>query len=267
MTDMVMAGAGDVTRENGYGLLIQSAGFGEIDDGLLRPLLESRVDGAILYLSGEPSSRDAYAAGSPSSATRRCSSARRATRRCLRSRRRTSTAPSSSRPPAREGPRADRLRRRAHLVADDRGALQRYRAALQAASIEPARELQLFRGPLGRGQRRRDGATLLELREPPTAIMAANDLLALGVVRTARRARPPGAGRRRDQRLQQLDFSDFVEPALTTVSIPVYEMGRAARRSSSTGSRAAPTASRSRSRSRSCSGSRLDLSPGTQAVA
>ena len=61
MTDMIIAGAGDVTRERGYGLLIQSARLGEMDDGLLRPLLEGRVDGAVMYLSGEPVSRDLYA--------------------------------------------------------------------------------------------------------------------------------------------------------------------------------------------------------------
>src|SRR6476659_4688304 len=60
MTDMIMAGAGDVTREHGYALLIQSARLGEAEGGLLRPLLESRVDAGILYLSGEPGSRDVY---------------------------------------------------------------------------------------------------------------------------------------------------------------------------------------------------------------
>ena len=104
-----------------------------------------------------------------------------------------------------------------------------YRAALQAASIEPARELQLFRGRWDATSGAEMADTLLELRDPPTAIMAANDLLALGVIRDRSSAldlRVPDdiavSG------FNDFDFSAFVEPALTTVSIPVYEMGRAA---------------------------------------
>ena len=58
--------------------------------------------------------------------------------------------------------------------------------------------------------------------------MAANDLLALGAMRTvlSRGLRVP-----EDMAVSgfnDFDFSAFVEPALTTVSIPVYEMGRSA---------------------------------------
>ena len=59
MTDLVMAGVGDVARDRGYGVLIQSARPGSIDDGLLAPLHEHRVDGAMLYLSGDASVRSA----------------------------------------------------------------------------------------------------------------------------------------------------------------------------------------------------------------
>ena len=229
MTDMVMAGAGDVTRENGYGLLIQSAGFGEIDDGLLRPVLESRVDGAILYLSGEPSSRDAYVhrvaeLGHPS---------------VLFGEARHETLPSVTAANF-DGAfqLATHLLEKGHeriafvaartswpMIEERYGG---YRAALQAASIEPARELQLFRGRWDAASGAEMAATLLELREPPTAIMAANDLLALGVVRTARRRGLQVPGDVAISGFNNFDFSDFVEPALTTVSIPVYEMGRAA---------------------------------------
>ena len=229
MTDMVMAGAGDVTRENGYGLLIQSARLGEIDDGLLAPLLESRVDGAILYLSGEPTSRNAY--------VRRVAELGRPA--VLFGESRDGDLPSIT---AANFDGAQELA--THLL--DRGHTRvafvaartswpmieerygGYRAALQAAGIEPARELQLFRGRWDAASGAEMAATLLELRDPPTAIMAANDLLALGAMRTvlSRGLRVP-----EDMAVSgfnDFDFSAFVEPALTTVSIPVYEMGRSA---------------------------------------
>ena len=229
MTDMVMAGAGDVTRENGYGLLIQSAGFGEIDDGLLRPLFESRVDGAILYLSGEPSSRDAY--------VRRV--AELGLPAVLFGEARDGSLPSVTAANFDGASRlATHLLEKGHtriafvaartswpMIEERYGG---YRAALQAAEIEPARELQLFRGRWDAASGAEMAETLFELRDPPTAIMAANDLLALGVVRTARRRGLQVPGDVAISGFNNFDFSDFVEPALTTVSIPVYEMGRAA---------------------------------------
>jgi DNA-binding LacI/PurR family transcriptional regulator len=105
-----------------------------------------------------------------------------------------------------------------------------YRAALQEFDVEPARELQQFRGRFDPTAGEALADTLLELREPPTAIVAANDVLALGVFRSAhhRRLRIPDdlavTG------FNDFDFSAYLNPALTTVSVPVYEMGRAAGR-------------------------------------
>ena len=229
MTDMVMAGAGDLTREQGYGLLIQSARLGEIDDGLLRPLLESRVDGAILYLSGEPNSRNAY--------VRRVAELGRPS--VVFGEEREGTLPSVT---AANFDGAFKLvnhllerghKRIAFVAARTSWPMieerySGYRAALQAASIEPARELQLFRGRWDATSGAEMADTLLELREPPTAIMAANDLLALGVMRTVRLRSMRVPDDIAVSGFNDFDFSAFVEPALTTVSLPVYEMGRAA---------------------------------------
>ena len=58
MTDLIIAGIGDVARDNGYSLLIQAARPDPDDaDRLFSPLLEDRVDGAFLFLSGAPSVR------------------------------------------------------------------------------------------------------------------------------------------------------------------------------------------------------------------
>ena len=58
MTDLILAGIGDVARDNGYSLLIQAARPEPDDvDRLFSPLLEERVDGAFLFLSGSPAVR------------------------------------------------------------------------------------------------------------------------------------------------------------------------------------------------------------------
>ena len=58
MTDLIIAGIGDVARDHGYSLLIQAARPDPDDaDRLFSPLLEDRVDGAFLFLSGAPSVR------------------------------------------------------------------------------------------------------------------------------------------------------------------------------------------------------------------
>ena len=58
MTDLIIAGIGDVARDHGYSLLIQAARPDPDDaDRLFSPLLEERVDGAFLFLSGAPSVR------------------------------------------------------------------------------------------------------------------------------------------------------------------------------------------------------------------
>src|SRR5919201_2104245 len=60
MTDQVIAGVGDVARDCGYSVLIHAGLPGPPDRGLLRPVLESRVDGVLLFLSGPPAQRRWY---------------------------------------------------------------------------------------------------------------------------------------------------------------------------------------------------------------
>src|ERR1700761_2535432 len=62
MTDLIIAGIGDVARDRGYGLLIRAARPHEPDPALIRPLLEKRADGAFLFMSGEPDIRRWYVA-------------------------------------------------------------------------------------------------------------------------------------------------------------------------------------------------------------
>ena len=60
MTDLIMSGIGDIARDRGYGLLIQATRPHEPDPALVRPLLESRADGAFLFMSGKPKVRRWY---------------------------------------------------------------------------------------------------------------------------------------------------------------------------------------------------------------
>jgi LacI family transcriptional regulator len=74
-----------------------------------------------------------------------------------------------------------------------------------------------------------DGATQLAgLREPPTAIVAANDLAAIGAISALKEL-----GMRVPERMSIAGFDDIrmaalVDPPLTTIAQPTYRMGQAA---------------------------------------
>jgi LacI family transcriptional regulator len=102
-----------------------------------------------------------------------------------------------------------------------------YRAALAAAGILPDPALEVESVPeITPG--REAAEQLLDLPEPPTAIFAFNDNIAIGAVHAARAygLRVPGD-------LSIVGFDDvehatIVTPALTTVRQPLAEMGRTA---------------------------------------
>lgn len=102
-----------------------------------------------------------------------------------------------------------------------------YYSALAAGGILPDPELELESDFEISGGR--DGAErLLSLPEPPTAIFAFNDNLAIGVVQAAR-----ARGVRVPEDLSVVGFDDIehatiVTPELTTVRQPLAEMGRTA---------------------------------------
>jgi DNA-binding LacI/PurR family transcriptional regulator len=71
---------------------------------------------------------------------------------------------------------------------------------------------------------------LLALDQPPTAIFAANDLMALGAIYAIR-----DAGMRVPDHIALVgyddrDFAEWIRPPLTTIRMPSYEMGQAAAR-------------------------------------
>ena len=78
MTDLIIAGIGDVARDRGYSLLIQAARPDPDDaDRLFSPLLEERVDGAFFLPPVRRRCGAGRSGGSTSSASASSSSSRR----------------------------------------------------------------------------------------------------------------------------------------------------------------------------------------------
>jgi LacI family transcriptional regulator len=112
---------------------------------------------------------------------------------------------------------------RGWLATEDRR--RGYRAALAAAGILPDPALEVEAVPeIAPG---RDAAEqLLDLSQPPTAIFAFNDNIAIGAIEAAK-----ARGLRVPEDLSIVGFDDvenatIVTPALTTVRQPLAEMGR-----------------------------------------
>jgi DNA-binding LacI/PurR family transcriptional regulator len=108
-----------------------------------------------------------------------------------------------------------------------RARLDGYRAAMDAAGVPVDPDLVRVSTLYVEGGQR-DGAELLRLSEPPTAIVTANDLQAMGVYQAAHRA-----GVRIPDELSVVGFDDlpfagWSVPPLTTVRQPLVQMGVAA---------------------------------------
>lgn len=108
-----------------------------------------------------------------------------------------------------------------------RARLDGYRAAMDAAGVPVDPELVRISTLYVEGGLR-DGAELLRLPDPPTAIFTANDLQAFGVYEAARQA-----GLRIPEDLSVVGFDDlpftqWAGPPMTTVRQPLAQMGATA---------------------------------------
>ncbi len=108
-----------------------------------------------------------------------------------------------------------------------RARMDGYHAAMDAAGV-PAQTQLLSHGPFhvdeGVGQARR----LFRLPEPPTAIIAGNDLQALGVYQAAREARLHIPEDVSVVGFDDLPIARWVSPPLTTIRQPLFEMAETA---------------------------------------
>jgi LacI family transcriptional regulator len=110
-----------------------------------------------------------------------------------------------------------------------RARLDGYRAGLDAAGIAFDPEL-VVEGDFDYQSGFRAGCKLLELAEPPSAVFAASDQMALGVYEAVRKK-----GLRVPEDISVVGFDDLPEarwasPPLTTVRQPLAEMGKLAAR-------------------------------------
>jgi len=228
MTDQVIAGVGDIARDRGYSVLIHAGRPGRPDSGLLKPVLESRVDGVLLFLSGPPEQRAWYPARAA-----QLNVPTVVMEEALAGDELQMSVTSENRAGARS--LADHLIRGGHTRIAFIAARQPwpmveqrhlgYREALAAAGLEPDPSLELFEGIWDAADAGSMVDRLLALPDPPTAVMGGNDLLAIGAMRQAR-----ARGLRVPDDLAVTGFNDFafaefVDPPLTTVHVPGYEMG------------------------------------------
>ncbi|MER5185084.1 substrate-binding domain-containing protein [Streptomyces sp. NPDC002896] len=108
-----------------------------------------------------------------------------------------------------------------------RARLGGYRAALEGAGI-PVDASLIARGDFRHASGFTGCNTLLDLREPPTALFAASDPMALGAIEALRRR-----GLRVPEDISVVGFDDLPEvrwcaPPLTTVRQPLADMGKMA---------------------------------------
>ena len=229
LTDQLIAGVGDVAREKMYSVLIQSARPGEHDIDFFGALRDGRVDGAVIQLSGKRSIRREYLEEARSLGLP------------------IVVIDEENLPPGLLSVRAEQKhgarvltdhliqsghRRIAFIGAEIPWAVveQRvagYRASLRASSIPfDTRYLLLKAGYKALGGE--ELATFLLKRSRssrPTAIICGSDLLAAGAMFAAKSL---GLSIPKDVAIagfNDFEFSAYLDPPLTTIRVPAYEMG------------------------------------------
>jgi len=231
LTALYLSGMGDVARAHDVSVLVHSS---HADDDLVRPVLDREVSGACLLLSGPRARRQRVAdrvaeSGVPFVLLDEV---------VPRSRTRHLTVLADQR----DGSRrlvlhlASRGHRRIAFVAaaaewavlEERYA--GYRNGLTDSGIPSDSALCVFEGGWEPTDIGPHVDLLLALPDPPTAIVCGSDLMALRVVRHLL-----DAGLRVPQDVAVCGYDDFVfaphmDPPLTTVAVPAWEMGRAAAR-------------------------------------
>lgn len=229
LTSLYLAGLADATRACGYGVLVHAA---ETGTDLLRPLREGHLDGVCLLLSGRRAERlriaDAVAAvRSPFVLLDEV---------LPRSRHHYPAVTADQRQGARRLVLhlAERGHRRlAFLAAASEWAVLEeryagYRGALDELGIRPDSRLTRFEGDWRPGTTASMVDAVLAVPDPPTALICGSDLVAAAAIR---HLRDLGRDVPRDVAVtgfDDFDFSPHLQPALTTVAVPAWEMGRAA---------------------------------------
>lgn len=229
MTDLIISGVGAVARDRGYTVLVHAAGSEQFDYGLLDPLQQNRADGALLMLSGSPSLRRRY-----------IQEAQRLTSNFVVFEDVDNASITSVTADNRQG--SSDMTRRLISAGHRRIAfissaiswpmieqrLAGYKAALLEAGIGFDPSLTRFEGEWHAATGERLAAQLCDEADPPSALLAGNDLLAAGAIKALkeRGLRIPEdfavAG------FNDFEFSEYIDPPLTTLKVPGFEIGSVA---------------------------------------
>lgn len=105
-----------------------------------------------------------------------------------------------------------------------------FRAAMDRNGLAVDADLVQFRDSYSRDEGRRGLAALLDAGRRFSAVVAANDLLALGCYDALKAARLGCPGDVSVTGFNDMPLVDMMDPPLTTVRIPQYDMGAAAAR-------------------------------------
>lgn len=232
LMDLLIAGVADIARDRGYGVLIQGARPGRHDESFLRSTREGRADGIIVQLSGTPAVRrslidEARALGVdvvvideeglPADVmgvrAEQASGMRALTERLIAQGHRRFAFIGARMPWA---------------VVEQRVA--GFREAIAAAGLTVEEDRILLEAGFEASEGETLAARLLALPDRPTALMCSSDLQAAGALRAVK-----SAGLRIPEDVavtgfESFSFSAYLEPPLTTVRVPAYEMGQRAAR-------------------------------------
>ncbi len=228
MTDLFLAGLGDELRDSRNGLLIRADHPGAEFEQILEPVIEGRVDGAVLSLSGEPKLRAAYV------------DRLQAIEQPLLLLQEHGIDGDVASVSAEDRSGSREICR--HLIGLGHERIGFITAAQSWSAIEERiagyRDAHAEAGlPFKDTLIRRTGdfkpldamvgaSDLLDLHPRVTAVMCGNDLVALGVIKAARERGLQVPGDLAVAGFDDFDFAAAVDPPLTTVRIPGYEMGR-----------------------------------------
>ena len=230
LTHRLIAGVGDVAREFGYGVLIELGQGSEGPKALLESLKDGRADGAVIQLYGPRNTRkrcaiEASELGVPvviidDTALPTGTLSVRASQE--------SAAADLTRLLVSQG--RDRIAFIGDAVtwAGVEQRLSGYKSALRKLGVPYEKSLVRLEADDHAVDGERIAEQLLSAPNPPSAIMCSSDLIAAGALRAAR---VMGLRVPQDLAITGFDDSPFaksLDPALTTVSVPAYEMGRAA---------------------------------------
>lgn len=230
LTSLYLAGFADVARAQRYAVLVHTARAADPD--LLRPVLENQVDAGCLLLSGRRALRHRVAdmvaaSGTPFVLLDEI---------LPQSRQHYPVVVADQREGARELVRhlvGRGHRRIAFLAAASEWAVLEeryagYRGALDEAGIRFDSSLTIFEGGWEPSATSAMVDAVVRLPERATALVCGSDLVAVGAVR---HLLDSGFAVPRDVAVCGFDefpFAPHVEPALTTVAVPAWEMGKAA---------------------------------------